>query len=760
MIGRNISHYRVLEPLGTGGMGVVYKAEDIRLGRLVALKFLQPEVAAAPQALERFRREARAASSLNHPHICTIYEVGEENGEAFIAMELIEGRPLGQLIRPNLLPVDQLLELAIQIADGLDAAHSKGIIHRDIKPANIFVTERGHAKILDFGLAKQIQQREARGEGEGTIRENLTSPGVFVGTVFYLAPEQARGLEADARADLFAFGAVLYEMATGQQAFASPTAPMAFDSILNRQPPSPRGINPEIPPRLEEIIYKALRKDRELRYQRAAEMHIELKELRRDLVSGVGRVTAVSGATKRSVAVLPFADMSAEQDQEYFCDGMAEELINALANIEGLRIVSRTSAFGFKKQNLDVASIGRKLNVDTVLEGSVRRSGKRIRITAKLVEVSSGYQVWSEKYDRDVEDIFELQDEIARKIVDKLKLQLSDQAAPLVRRYTDNLEAYNLYLKGRFYWNKRYEIGLQRGMECFQQAIEKDREYALAYTGLADSYSVLATYNFMGPVQGHSRAKALALKALELDSTLAEAHTSLGYTQLFYDWDWEAAEASFRRAIEVNPSYSAVHYWYATYLAVMRRFDEARVHVKRALDLDPLSPLVHAIVGWVLFLEHRFGQAVAQLRAGLEIEPGSYLLQSFLGVTYIDAAMFDDAIELMRQAVETTKGSKLMFQGLALAYCSAGRVNEAQPILKQLQERTDAQYLSPFFAACTSVSINENDQAMEYLEQAYRERDGALIYIAVFPRLDRLRGDPRFQELIRRMKLNQTQSPG
>src|SRR6266850_1950208 len=396
MIGRTISHYRVLDPLGTGGMGVVYKAEDIRLGRLVALKFLHREVAAAPQALERFRREARAASSLNHPHICTIYEVGEDQGDAFIAMEFIEGRPLGQLIRPHLLPVDQLLELAIQIADGLDAAHSKGIVHRDIKPANIFVTERGHA--------------------------------------------------------------------------------MIFDAILNRQPPSPRRINADIPPRLEEIIFKALRKDRELRYQHAREMHADLKELHRDLVSGVGRVAPVSGTTKRSVAVLPFADMSAEQDQEYFCDGMAEELINALANIEGLRIVSRTSAFRFKKQNLDVAAIGQALNVDKVLEGSVRKAGKRLRITAKLVEVSNGYQVWSEKYDRDVEDIFELQDEIARKIVDKLKIELSNQGAPLVRRYTDNLEAYNLYLKGRFYWNKRYEVGLQRGMECFQQAIEKDPE--------------------------------------------------------------------------------------------------------------------------------------------------------------------------------------------------------------------------------------------------------------------------------------------
>jgi serine/threonine protein kinase/Tfp pilus assembly protein PilF len=756
MIGRTISHYRILESLGTGGMGVVYKAEDIRLGRFVALKFLNPEVATTPHALERFRREARAASSLNHPHICTIYEVDEENGEAFIVMELLEGRPLTQLIGPQRMPVDQMLELAVQIADALDVAHSKGVVHRDIKPANIMVTPRGHAKILDFGLAKQVKpslDAMAADMSDKTLRQNLTFPGLFVGTVLYLAPEQAQGVEADARADLFSFGAVLYEMATGQQAFAGSTAPMIFDAILNRKPPSPRQINSDIPPRLEEIIFKALRKDRELRYQEAAEMHADLKELRRDLASGIGRVTPVSGTVRQSVAVLPFADMSAEQDQEYFCDGMAEELINALGKIEGLRVVSRTSAFRFKHQNLDVAAIGRQLNVETVLEGSVRKAGKRLRITAKLVEVSSGYQVWSEKYDRDMEDVFSLQDEIARNIVDKLKVQLSNQGGPLVRRYTGNLEAYNLYLKGRFYWNKRYEVGLQKGMECFQQAIEKDPEYALAYTGLADSCSVLATYNFIKPAQGHGRARALAQKALELDDMLAEAHTSLGYTQLFYDWDWEAAEASFQKAIEINPSYSLAQYWYATYLAARRRFDLARVHCKRALDLDPLSPLVYAIVGWILFLEHRFDEAVAQLRAGLEIEPGSYLLQSFLGVTYIDASMFDDAIALMKQAVETTRGSKLMLQGLALAYSTAGRINDAQAVLKQLEDRTDAQYFSPFFAACTAASLNKPDEAMEYLEQGYRERDGAMIYVDVFPRLDSLRGDARLRELVVRMKL-------
>jgi tetratricopeptide (TPR) repeat protein len=432
---------------------------------------------------------------------------------------------------------------------------------------------------------------------------------------------------------------------------------------------------------------------------------------------------------------------------------MAEELINALATIDGLRVASRTSAFRFKKQDLDVSAIAQLLKVDTVLEGSVRKAGRRLRITAKLVDVESGYQVWSEKYDRDMEDIFSVQDEIARNIVEKLRIQLSNSGGLLVRRYTDNLEAYNLYLKGRFYCNKRYEVGIQKAMECFQQAIEKDPQYALAYTGLADAFSVLSTYGFLGPMQGHARAKVLAQKAIELDDTLAEAHTSLGYSQLFHDWDWNAAERSFLRAIEINSSYAAAHYWYAVYLAVMKRFAEARVHGKLALDLDPLSPLVHALVGWTLLLEHSFDDAIAQLRTGLEIEPGSHMVQSFLALAYIEVSLFEEATALMQRAADGTHRSRLMLQGLTLALAASGRLDEVLAIQKQLHERTDSQYFSPFYAAATYATMKETDRAIESLEQGYNERDGAMLYLNVFPRLDSLRGDPRFQSLLRRMKL-------
>lgn len=758
MIGRKISHYLILEPLGMGGMGVVYKAEDVRLGRLVALKFLQRELAAEAHFLERFHREARAASSLNHPHICTIYEADTEDGEAFIAMELLEGRPLSELIREQPLPVNYAIDLAVQIADGLDVAHSKGIVHRDIKPANIFVTHRGQAKILDFGLAKQsnvdlIGQDKTAATAGATVRENLTTAGTLVGTVSYIAPEQARGLEADARADLFAFGAVLYEIVTGQKAFSGVTAPLIFDAILNRKPDSPSQLNSEVPARLEEIIFKAIRKDRDLRYQHAADLQAELKELLRDLALGMGRGTTVSATSKRSMAVLPFVDMSAEQDQEYFCDGMAEELINALGAIEGLRVTSRTAAFRFKDQDLDVAAIGRTLKVDSILEGSVRKAGKRVRITAKLVDVASGFQVWSEKYDREMEDLFSVQDEIAHNIVGKLKIQLSNAGAPIVRRYTDNLEAYTLYLKGRFYWNKRYEVGVQKGMECFQQAIDKDPHYALAYTGLADSFSVLSTYDFMGPMEGHGRAKVLIQKAIELDDTLAEVHTSRGYSQLFHDWDWVAAEKSFLRALEINPTYAPAHYWYGIYLGVMKRFDEARAHGRRAIDLDPMSPLVNGIVGWTLMLERSFDDAIAQLRTGLELEPGSPQAQSFLAVAYLGVGMFDEATALMKEAVDSSQRSRLMLQGLAMAHAASGQADEARNIQKQLHERKDSQYLSPFYAAATCALMNETDRAIEHLEQGFAERDGSMVYLDVFPPLDSLRPDPRFESLLRRMKL-------
>ena len=588
---------------------------------------------------------------------------------------------------------------------------------------------------------------------------SLTDPGVAVGTVSYMSPEQARGLDVDARSDLFSFGAILYEMVTGIRAFAGATAPLIYEAILNRTPTSPIQSAPDLPPRLEAIINKLLQKDRELRFQSAVEILADLEQLDKSLS---GRIVAApesivftpqAASSEHTMAVLPFVDMSAERDQDFFCEGMAEELINALANVDGLRMTSRTSAFQFRNQQLDVHTIGARLKVDKILEGSVRRSGKRLRVTVKLVDVSTGYHVWSEKYDREMEDVFDVQDEIAKTVVNKLKIQLETGGRPLVKKHTENLEAYNIYLKGRFYWNKRYEFGVQKGMDCFQGAIDKDPKYALAYAGLADSYSVLASWNFIHVEAGYGRAKAAALKALELDPALAEAHASLAYVRMFFDWDWPGAEDLLLRSIALNPRYAVAHYWYALLLAIQSRFNEAQSQARQALDLDPLSAVAGAIQGWVLLMERRHDEALVQLRAALEIEPDAYFVQSFLSVACAELGLFEEARAMAKRALEITHGSKLMNLGLALVESKAGCAEEARAIVAAQQSRSDGQYLSPFYLAGIHARLDEVDKAIDYLEQAYRERDGAMVYLGGFHALDSLRNEQRFQNLLRQMKL-------
>ena len=534
LIGRTISHYRILERLGGGGMGVVYKAEDVKLHRFVALKFLPDNVAKDQQALARFQREAQSASALNHPNICTIHEIDEQNGMAFIAMEFLEGQTLKHAIAGRPMDLEQLLTIAIDVADGLDAAHSKGIVHRDIKPDNLFVTEPGHTKVLDFGLAKVAESSE--GENESATL-TLTQAGTAMGTLPYMSPEQLQGRRLDHRTDLFSVGAVLYEMTTGQRPFLGSSSMEISSSILRDTPRPAAELRADLPNGLQKILDRCLAKELTERYASARELREALDRLRRELSSGSRACATSSG--EASIAVLPFTNMSADPENEFFSDGITEEIINALTQIEDLRVAARTSAFTFKNKHVDLRIVGERLNVKTVLEGSVRKAGNRVRIMAQLINVADGYHLWSERYDRELKDIFEVQDDIARAIADRLKVALKGGQQLTVKPGTSNLEAYQLYLKGRALLYRR-GLDIRRAAQCFERAVVLDSHYALAWSGLADARNMVGLYGFERPDATMPQAMEAAFRAVALDSTLAEAHCSLACVRLLYDRDLEA----------------------------------------------------------------------------------------------------------------------------------------------------------------------------------------------------------------------------
>jgi serine/threonine protein kinase len=803
LIGKSVGSYLIQKMLDRGGMGTVYLAFDNDLHRQVALKFLHSDLVSDTGKVLRFKQEARAASALNHHNILTIFEIGEtDDGKHFIATEFVDGETLRASMTRKPSTLATALDVAAEIASALVASHAAGIVHRDIKPENIMLRRDGYVKVLDFGLAKLVDAEDRRKE-DSTLVD--TAPGIIIGTVRYMSPEQVRGLDVDARTDIWSLGVLLYELLAGEAPFTGTTNSDMIASILQNKP-SFAWRPPEVPPELEWILKKALAKDREERYVIVKEFLNDLKRLRREIKaedhweslglkssghavsdgvaghgseqpashatdgtrtatearaksqkvrSDSGRLSSDKGRSRKainSVAILPLVNDSADPNAEYLSDGITESIINNLSQLPRLRVMARSTVFRYKGRDIDPLEVGRELSVHAVLTGRVLQLGDSLRIGTELVRVADGSQLWGQHFDQKPGDIFAVQEEIAKQISEKLQMQLSgEEKKRLVKRYTENTQAYQLYLQGRYHWNKRSEEGMKKGIQFFEEAIRLDPNYALAYAGLADSHIILGFYGVLPPNEVMPKVKAAAKKALGIDDTLAEARISLAYAKGAYEWDWIGAEKEYKRAIKLNTNYATAHHWYGEYLAFMGRSAEAAAELERAHELDPLSLIINVARGWIYYLGRRYDDAIKQFFRTLELDPNFVHARFCLGLAYVQKAMFAEAIDEFQKVIAMLGRDPGALAALGYAYGVSGKKAEARKLLAELREQSKRRYVAPYRLALICIGLDEKDQAFVWLQKGFEEHDLGLACLKVEAMADTLRSDPRHDELLRRV---------
>jgi len=782
------SRYEIIEELGKGGMGKVYRVEDKKIKEEVALKLIKPEIASDKKTIERFSNELKMARKIRHKNVCGMYDLDEEKGTHYITMEYVPGEDLKGMIRMmGQLGAGKSISIAKQVCEGLAEAHRLGVVHRDLKPSNIMIDKEGNVRIMDFGIARSLTAK------------GITGAGVMIGTPEYMSPEQAEVKEVDQRSDIYSLGVILYEMVTGRVPFEGETPLGIAMKHKGEMPKDPRELNAQIPEDLSQVILRCMEKDKKKRYQSAGEVRSELKGIEQGIPTTEREIPKRKPITSReitvqfsikklfipalvvvalviaavviwqllpqkevapipsdkpSIVVLPFEDFSQKKDQEYFCDGLADSIINALTNVRELRVPARSSAFFFKGKPRDIQEIGKSLNVETVLEGSVQKAGNRLRITAQLINVEDESLIWSQQYNRELHDVFVVQDEITMAIVNNLRLKLiGTEEAKLKKRYTENIEAFDHYSRGIFYWNKRTSNSLNKAIRHFEHATEKDPNYALAYVGLANCYNLLSYYSDVPPNESYPKAKEAVMRALVIDENLAESHNSLAYIKIRYDWDWEGAEKEFKRAISLNPNYATAHFWYSELLQTASRFDEAYDEAKRALELDPISPIINSNLAEIYSNSRQYDKAIEQLRKTLEMAPDFVYAHRALGKNYLYQQKYDEAIVEFKKTVELSGPSTVLLGAMGNAYALAGEQDKAIEILKNLEKRSKKRYIRPTTMIFLYIALGKMDKAFEWLNKAYEQRFELLIYLKVGEEYDPLRKDPRFKEMLRKVGL-------